>query len=264
MNHPKYVLVDGGYLVHYRYYSMCTWWRLAKQEGESDEPFENERFRAKFSDTFKTTLRRLPSKLGIGEGESTTIVATDCPKRTIWRNDHVDGYKGTRKPCDGVRGAFELISAEGLLDEHTVLSADRLEADDCLAIAVQEIRARQPDASIWIVTSDMDYLQLASDQVKLYDLKFKPLKAWYGDPAKDLFCKIVAGDKSDNISSVFPRCGLKTAAKHYEDRATFERKLEEVEGARARYERNALLIDFANIPEELGCDVRAQLESVAP
>ena len=63
---------------------------------------------------------------------------------------------------------------------------------------------------------------------------------------------------------MFPRCGLKTAAKHYEDRATFERKLEEVEGARARYERNALLIDFANIPEELGCDVRAQLESVAP
>lgn len=255
----NYILIDGGYFVHYRYYSMCTWWRLAKQQCESDEPFENDRFRTKFSTTFNTALQQLPSKLGISGDDITTLVATDCPKQTIWRNDHISNYKGTRKSCCGVRCAFDLISKEGLLDRHTVLQADRLEADDCIAIAVQEIRAREPHANIWIITSDMDFLQLASDRTNLVDLKFKPLKTWYGDPAKDLFCKIVAGDKSDNIPSVFPRCGVKTAANYYEDRVAFERKLEEVESAKERYERNALVIDFTNIPKELSSGIRTQM-----
>jgi 5'-3' exonuclease len=98
-------------------------------------------------------------------------------------------------------------------------------------------------------------------------MKFKCLtenKNWHGDPEKDLFCKIVAGDKSDNISSVFPRCGLKTAAKYYDNRAEFTRKLESVEGAKERYLRNQTLIDFAYIPEELCVELRAHICAILP
>lgn len=262
----NYILVDGGYFVHYRYYSMCTWWRLAKQEGESDEPFESERFRTKFGDTFARALRTLPTKLGLDGEESTICMATDCPKKEVWRNEHIESYKGNRKSVPSVRSAFQLITSDNLLQGEgvTIISAQRLEADDCIAITTEEIRTREPNATIWIITSDMDYLQLACEQVKLYDLKFKPLtenKRWHGDPAKDLFCKIVAGDKSDNIPSVFPRCGPKTAAKYYVDRTEFERKLSEVDGARERYERNTKLVDFRHIPHELTIELRKDIVS---
>ena len=68
---------------------------------------------------------------------------------------------------------------------------------------------------------------------------------------QDLFCKIVAGDKSDNIPSVLPRCGMKTAAKFYENEELFQDRINITDGARERYERNKLIIDFDRIPLEL-------------
>jgi 5'-3' exonuclease len=100
----------------------------------------------------------------------------------------------------------------------------------------------------------MDYLQLAGERIHLVDLKFKDLtesKNSFKDPQKDLFCKIVSGDKSDNIPSVLPRCGMKTAAKFYENSELFEDRMNITDGSRERYERNQLIIDFDRIPTEL-------------
>lgn len=255
----NYIFVDGGYFVHYRYFSMCNWWRFARQDEEDIDPFANERFRVKFRETFRRTLGELPSKLKLVPENTKTFIATDCSKGTIWRNDHISNYKGTRQSCDGVRSAFKQVFDKQLLEGFSVISADRLEADDCIAVAIRCIQARESDAKFWVITSDMDYLQLAGNNVQLIDLKFKPLNTWFGDPVKDLFCKIVAGDKSDNIPSVFPRCGIKTAAKYFENRPLFEKKLNEVEGSKERYARNSLIIDFANIPQELTVELTAKL-----
>ena len=100
----------------------------------------------------------------------------------------------------------------------------------------------------------MDYLQLASERIKLYDLKYKDLtnsKNSFNDARKDLFCKIVTGDKSDNIPSVLPKCGMKTASKFYDNKELFEDRLNITDGARERYERNKLIIDFDRILIEL-------------
>ena len=47
-----------------------------------------------------------------------------------------------------------------------VLEHPSLEADDCIAITVKYILDKhdEPDLKIHIITSDMDYLQLASDK----------------------------------------------------------------------------------------------------
>ena len=93
-------------------------------------------------------------------------------------------------------------------------------------------------------------------------MKYKNLttsKTSFQDSEKDLFCKIVAGDKSDNIPSVLPRCGIKTAAKYYHDRELFEKKVKECEGAAERLERNTTIIDFKRIPEELQNSFHTQL-----
>lgn len=259
---PNYILVDGGYYTHYRYYALMTWWKFSKSEEDSDEPFDNERFRTKFVETFHLNLQNIPSKLGVERRDCRLWMATDCPKTMNWRNGLIAEYKGTRKSVDGVRRAFELVNREQPLEPEYLLSADGLEADDCIAVAVEEIRKQQPEANIWVITSDMDYLQIASERTKLIDLKFKPLRAEHADPTKNLFCKIVAGDKSDNIPAVFARCGPKTAAKYYENMAEFERRLEQVEGAKARYERNRRLIDFIYIPKELTLELRHKVASM--
>ena len=100
----------------------------------------------------------------------------------------------------------------------------------------------------------MDYLQLACENVELYDLKYKKLterKSSYDNAEKDLFVKILTGDKSDNIKGVFKKCGPKTACKYFDNRELFEEKLNSVEGAMEIYELNKKIIDFNGIPEEL-------------
>jgi len=97
-------------------------------------------------------------------------------------------------------------------------------------------------------------LQLASEKVTLIDLKFKNLresKNSYKDAEKDLFCKIVSGDKSDNIESVFKRCGLKTAANLYDNKELFYKKLSEDPFAKKIYDRNTKIINFNNIPTNI-------------
>jgi 5'-3' exonuclease len=90
--------------------------------------------------------------------------------------------------------------------------------------------------------------------VHLYNLAFKKLteqKSSTGDAACDLFCKIITGDPSDNIPSVFPKCGPKTALKYYNNRELLEQKLKESETFQKQYELNKTIIDFNCIPEEL-------------
>ena len=100
----------------------------------------------------------------------------------------------------------------------------------------------------------MDYLQLAHPQLDLINLRLKPLatnKNSTGDPKQDLFIKIVTGDKSDNISGVFPKCGKKTAIKYWNDKELFESKLHSKNEYIAKYNNNKKIIDFDEIPLEL-------------
>jgi 5'-3' exonuclease len=132
-----------------------------------------------------------------------------------------------------------------------ILKHPHLEADDCIAISTKYILNKWPTAQIKIVTSDKDYLQLAKQNVELYDLSYKRLtdqKTCTGDPECDLFCKIIMGDPSDNIKSVLKKCGPKTAMKCFNDRTYFEERLKK-ENAYGLYELNKTLVDFDEIPQ---------------
>jgi hypothetical protein len=59
------------------------------------------------------------------------------------------------------------------------------------------------------------------------------------------------GDISDNITSVFPKCGPKTALKYYENKELFQTKLNSSPDFQKRYQLNSTLVDFNNIPQEL-------------
>ena len=67
----------------------------------------------------------------------------------------------------------------------------------------------------------------------------------------DLEIKIIMGDTSDNIPSVFPKCGPKTALKCIEDPEFFKKKMNDNPEYYKQYKLNQLLVNFDNIPENL-------------
>ena len=100
----------------------------------------------------------------------------------------------------------------------------------------------------------MDYLQLNAPNVDLYNLAYKNIalkKSSTGNPKTDLEIKIIMGDKSDNIPSVFPKCGPKTALKCIEDPEFFKKKMDNNPEYYKQYELNKKLVDFNNIPQNL-------------
>ena len=263
MSVPKtYIFIDGSYYNFYRYHSLLTWWKNAFPEDTECllNPFENLTFVEKFKKTFSDNIKSLQKKLQIDKSiEPIIIVGKDCKREHIWRTSLFPEYKGTRLKNDGFMGGpfFKMVYDEDLFIKagaKNILSHPHLEADDCIAISVKRILLEQSDSTIYIITSDKDYLQLAEPRVHLYNLAFKKLtdqKSSFQNPKCDLFCKIVMGDLSDNIASVFPKCGPKTALKYFENEELFKTRLNSSAEFQKNYELNSTLVDFNNIPKEL-------------
>jgi 5'-3' exonuclease len=262
--HPTFIFIDGSYYNFYRYHSLLTWWKNAFPEDTEclADPYQNPIFVAKFKKTFGDNIRSLQKKLQIDKTiNPILIVGKDCKRENIWRTKLFPQYKANRANGqeDGFMGGpfFKMVYEEDLFIQagaKCILKHPQLEADDCIAISVKHVLHLFPECSVYIITSDKDYLQLAEPRIHLYNLAFKKLtdqKSSTNNAKCDLFCKIIMGDISDNISSVFPKCGPKTAMKYFENTQLFDAKLNSSEDFQKKYELNKTLIDFNNIPQEL-------------
>jgi 5'-3' exonuclease len=259
-----FIFIDGSYFCFYRYHSLLTWWKNAYPEetDQIEDPIQNEKFVDKFKKTFIDNIQKIPKGLKLDKTiKPIIVIGKDCKRENIWRNELFPNYKGTRANGkeDGFMGGpfFKMAYDENLFIQggaKAILKHPHLEADDCIAISVKHLLKEYPSCNIYIITSDKDYLQLACDRVHLYNLAFKNLteqKSCTGNSDCDLFCKILTGDISDNIPSVFPKCGPKTALKYYENKELLEKKLLESENFKKQYELNRTIIDFNFIPEQL-------------
>ena len=252
----RFLIIDGSYYNFFRYYAIVQWFGLSHPGEDIGNPCENDDFVQKFRTTFVEKMAEIQKKLSWDK--CIKIVAKDCPRKEIWRNQLFGSYKEGRDKDDRFLGGplFKMAYAElfKMAGADAVVSHPHLEADDCAALTIRRILETVPNAEIVVITSDMDYLQLVGPQVTVMNLKYQNLaesKNATGDPMMDKFCKIVCGDKSDDIPGVFKKCGLKTAIKLYNDRAAFNKKLSEEPGAAERYELNQRLVDFDRIPADL-------------
>ena len=261
---PTFIFIDGSYYNFHRYHSLLTWWKNAFPEDLEvlKDPYQNPQFLEKFKKTFVENIKALQKRLKIDKlVDPIIIVGKDCKREQIWRTKLYPQYKGTRSTGqeDGFMGGpfFKMVYEDKLFLEagaQAILKHPHLEADDCIALSVKHVLTTYPLATVYIITSDKDYLQLAEPRVHLYNLAFKKLtdqKSSTNDPSCDLFCKIVTGDPSDNITSVFPKCGPKTALKYFANRELFEEKLKSSPDFQKKYELNSTLVDFNNIPLKL-------------
>lgn len=282
-NKQIFIFVDGSYYCFHRYYSLLNWWKNAFPEEPLENPIENPIFVEKFKKTFIETLQQIPKKLNLckpksrGKNKTTNsitsdepiikmIIGRDCKRENIWRNNFYDKYKATRPNGGSENGFmggpfFKMAYEENLFQQagaKQILYHPQLEADDCIAICVKHLVEKkyspQTECSIYIITSDNDYLQLIRENVHIYNLAFKNLKeskTFTGDPVKDLKIKTIMGDVSDNIPSVFPKCGIKTAIKCVEDEEFFKKKMNDNVAHYEQYLLNDTLVSFDKIPEEL-------------
>lgn len=265
---PIYIFIDGSYYCFHRYYSLLNWWKNAHPDENNDVPMQNTLFVEKFKKTFIETIEQIPKKLKLINKKQKKLtnpikilVGRDCKRENIWRNQLFDKYKATRLNSieSGFMGGpfFKMAYEEDLFQKagaEKILYHPHLEADDCIAIYVKKILQEQPDCTIYIITSDNDYLQLIRENVHIYNLAFKNLKeskTFTGDPRHDLQLKIIMGDTSDNIPSVFPKCGIKTAKKCIEDKEFFEKKMASNEEYYKQYNLNENLVSFDKIPNNL-------------
>jgi len=260
---PTFIFVDGSYYCFYRYFALQQWWKNAYPEEPLDDPFQNEKFVEKFRKTFVDNLEQMPKKLNIHKDpiKPIMVIGKDCKRENIWRNNIFKDYKANRAngPEDGFMGGpfFKMAYEDKLFQKggaKMIVSHPQLEADDCIAISVKYLTKQYPECRIYIITSDRDYLQLNTHNVHLYTLAYKNLaegKTATGNAEHDLRIKILMGDISDNIPSVFPKCGLKTAQKCIEDEAFFKKKMADNQAYYAQYELNEKLVSFDKIPIDL-------------
>lgn len=258
---PTFIFVDGSYYCFYRYFALQQWWKNAYPDEPLDDPYQNEKFVEKFKKTFVENLEQIPKKLKIHKEpiKPILIVGKDCKRENIWRNDIFKDYKANRANGqeDGFMGGpfFKMAYEDELFQKggaKTILKHPRLEADDCIAIAVKYLLNKYPACKIYIITSDRDYLQLNAHNVDLFTLTYKNLadgKTSTGNAANDLKIKIIMGDTSDNIPSVFPKCGLKTAIKCIEDEEFFKKKMANNKEYYNQYILNENLVNFDKIPQ---------------
>jgi 5'-3' exonuclease len=261
---PTFIFVDGSYYCFYRYYALLNWWKNAHPETTLDDPYQNKNFVDKFKKTFVENLLAIPKKLKIQK--PILVVGKDCKRENIWRMELFPKYKSNRVQ-EGFMGGpfFKMVYEEELFEKggaKAILKHPKLEADDCIALSVKHLRNKYHDSHIYIITSDRDYLQLASSNVHLFNLTFKDIvdKSSTGNAKNDLEIKIIMGDTSDNIPSVFPKCGLKTAQKCIADTEFFKKKMSDNSEYYAQYELNKKLVCFDNIPEELVSEFMATIK----
>jgi 5'-3' exonuclease len=247
----NFIFIDGSYFNFYRYHSLLNWWKHSHPDDDLEDPYSNTLFVEKFKKTFVSHLENIAKKLKIHKTNYHLLVGKDCKRANIWRNSLFNNYKANRN-YDGFLGTpfFKMVYDENLFIKggaKYILSHPHLEADDCIALTTKYVLNKYINCNVYIITSDKDYLQLSNNRVHLYNLSFKKFNH-NTDASCDLFCKILMGDTSDNIPSVFPKCGPKTALKYYNDTELFEKKLNSDTKYIKQYELNRTLIDFDCIP----------------
>ncbi len=269
----NYILLDTSYLIFYRFYALVQWWKLANKDIELGNPEENQDFCDKFRKSMIDSVKTIRKLLKLHDTrlvkhDVTVLAAYDCPRLNIWRHEYYSHYKATREGDDKfmVGKFFKMVYREKIMEQAGclhIIEENGLEADDVVAIMKKYLRDRDPECQIYIITNDMDYLQLWDERCDLVNLKGQRLiekSNSYPEADKNLFIKILLGDKSDNIPPVFKRCSIREAEELYENSEKLEERLK-AEDAYEKILNNKILIDFDEIPDKYIDHVYRQLDA---
>ena len=187
-----------------------------------------------------------------------------------FRNDIYPQYKANRPPAPE-----DLVPQFGLIKQAVTafgvpsIELQGFEADDL--IATYAVQAEKAGATVRIVSSDKDLMQLVSDKVSMYDsmkdkeISHEQVVEKFGvGPHKVVEVQALAGDSVDNVPGV-PGIGVKTGAlliNEYGDLETLLARAGEIKQPKRREN----LIEFADQARvsrklvQLDCDVSVEAQ----
>lgn len=212
---------------------------------------------------------------------SKVFMCFDSPNS--WRKDIYTEYKKNRKQFRDLNsiqngGQIDWISFFQMMDSlyqdfkdyfpFISLKVERVEADDLIYVAIKKHIDNKYEKII--ITRDSDYIQLLKyNNVKIFDYQKKQFKT-HKNPDFYLLCKILTGDRSDNIPPIKNRFGIKSVEKFILN-GNFQKLLEEEKinynifktyktDEMKNYERNKKLIDFSEIPQNITNEIENTIE----
>ena len=260
-----YLLIDSGYFNFFRYFAAKSWYKKAKEYTDDETMSNDPQFQTTLVKRVEESVAKILKQHQIPWEK--VVFARDCKQSDIWRNHNIQGYKATRDQTLNVKVGFTTITQKiNQLVENKgcrVISHPTLEADDLVYLYRRFILEQiDPEAKFVVITSDIDYYQICYPNTKLQRLdKRDPMTKSSGDPERDLLLKIITGDKSDNIPSIIPKCGPKTAQKYLDDPDLLSQLLADNDQALINFNNNRKVIDFRQIPEELQKQVITHLSN---
>ena len=175
------------------------------------------------------------------DGPTHIAVIFDASSKTF-RNDFYPEYKAHRpQPPEDLRPQFSLIRQATRAFNLPSIELINYEADDLLATYSRQ--AVEQGATVRIITSDKDMMQLIRPGIELYDAakekvvgEAEVLEKFGVTPDKVIDVQSLAGDSVDNVPGV-PGIGLKTGAELinlYGDLETLLAKADEIKQPKRR------------------------------
>lgn len=264
------ILVDTSYTSFYRFFATIRWLMISNpdvyKEHTSNPKYnwlEDKTFLEKYEKMYLDSIIKILGKRVYKK--SKIVFCMDTPKEQVWRTTLLKcNYKGERadlsqkndfKPI--FKYTYNTIIPK-ILSENphiTKMRVEHLEGDDLIAIITKHFEKINPTQVIYIVSGDEDFLQLGRTNVKFINYKIKKPFELTKDEAKNkLHKKILLGDKSDCIDTIFPKkFNTKLKKELVESIEEFNKYLLDVNTSKEvqdNYKLNKQLIDFDNIPQK--------------
>ena len=284
-NQAPVILIDASYYVFHRYHATLKWYGFNKvqtfissdSEGEGEKEGEkiqklnlptndtihhaslhtHEEFINAFKKHVVADIAKLKKKWKIAQTHNTNIIfCSDCPRSSIWRNEIYSAYKGTRVQAKTFNpNIFEIFYKMIIELNYYELESSNLEADDIVYITTKYLVDNKFDNDIIIITNDNDYLQILAlrDRIFIHNMLANNSDITLrskGTPSIDLLLKVLMGDTSDNIPSIWEKVGPKTALKLANMSEAERNRFISSKGSECQknYDRNVQLVSFSSIP----------------
>jgi 5'-3' exonuclease len=269
------ILIDTSYTSFYRFFATLRWLSMNDpdlyKEKKNDATYDwskNEKFMEKYEKMYMKSIVDLVGKKIFDD--SKLIFCMDSPKENVWRNEIMKGYKADR--CDlsaktNFKPAFNETYSKLIpkiikenKDKIYKIRLDKLEADDIIAIITKYYEKKYPDEKVYLISGDKDFLQLGRENLIFINYKSKkPLILSKEEAKEQLKLKILNGDCSDNILTIFPKdrklLPLKKRKELIDDENKLKEYLNENPDINEKYKINCKMIDFTFIPKDLEKEV---------
>lgn len=251
------ILIDTSYVIYYKFYATIKWYStIYSEEYSYIEDVNNHDWTVNslFMSLLEKTINNFLLKLFNNEylEKSDIIFALDSNRLNNWKYKLYPEYKKNRVHKKYFDKIFAYV-IENILSKFLtkyksckIIKIEELEADDIIAIIAKHYTAN----NICIVSADSDFLQLGADNIFFINLKSCIQKQISKEEANELLkTKILYGDKSDNIPSIFKR-GYKIKKAELLNDDILEEYFKRNDTAKDQYLLNKSIIDFNEIPNK--------------